>query len=74
MIDVAEGIAITRLVKLNYTLATEEAERVGVDHVAKMSNVGSGTESLGKISDILGIWSWSRVAGYFCRRRSLRFA
>ena len=47
VIDVADGAAVTRLVSLGYTLATEEAERIGVDHVAKMSNVGSGTESSG---------------------------
>lgn len=47
VIDVAEGEALTRLVNLPYTLATEEAERIGVDHVARLSNVGSGTESSG---------------------------
>ena len=29
--------ARTLLVKLPYTLATEEAERIGLDHVAKIS-------------------------------------
>ena len=47
VIDVTDGAAITRLVSLGYTLTTEEAERIGVDHVAKMSNVGSGKESSG---------------------------
>lgn len=32
-----------RLVQLSYTLATEEAERIGVDHVARVSNVESGS-------------------------------
>lgn len=34
-----------RLVQLSYTLATEEAERIGVDHVARVSNVESGSAS-----------------------------
>ncbi|CAK8678805.1 unnamed protein product [Clavelina lepadiformis] len=46
VIDVADGTAVTRLVALSYTLATEEAERIGVDHVARVSNVSSATESL----------------------------
>lgn len=33
-------------VKLAYTLATEEAERIGVDHVARMSSADSGESSL----------------------------
>ncbi|MGH0157993.1 UNVERIFIED_CONTAM: hypothetical protein FKN15_031699 [Acipenser sinensis] len=31
--------------ELTYTLATEEAERIGVDHVARMTNTGSGENS-----------------------------
>ena len=27
-------------VETHYTLATEEAERIGVDHVARLSNTG----------------------------------
>lgn len=42
VIDVGEGEAQMRLVELAYTLATEEAERIGVDHVARVSNVESG--------------------------------
>nr|CAB3232920.1 COP9 signalosome complex subunit 6 [Phallusia mammillata] len=45
VIDVADGNAVTRLVALNYTLATEEAERIGVDHIARVSNLESGTVS-----------------------------
>lgn len=46
VIDVGEE-AQMRLVQLPYTLATEEAERIGVDHVARVSNVESGpTRSL----------------------------
>ena len=34
--------------ELTYTLATEEAERIGVDHVARMTATGSGENSTGK--------------------------
>lgn len=33
-------------VPLTYTLATEEAERIGVDHVARMSSTDAGESSL----------------------------
>lgn len=33
--------------ELTYTLATEEAERIGVDHVARMTATGSGENSTG---------------------------
>ncbi|MGH0188411.1 UNVERIFIED_CONTAM: hypothetical protein FKN15_029494 [Acipenser sinensis] len=35
--------------ELTYTLATEEAERIGVDHVARMTNTGSGENSTGEV-------------------------
>lgn len=34
-------------VPLVYTLATEEAERIGVDHVARMSTNEAGENSVG---------------------------
>lgn len=34
-------------VPLTYILATEEAERIGVDHVARMSSNEAGENSLG---------------------------
>lgn len=34
--------------ELTYTLATEEAERIGVDHVARMTATGSGENSTGR--------------------------
>ena len=34
-------------VELTYTLATEEAERIGVDHVARMSTADSSDASMG---------------------------
>ena len=37
VIDLVNGVATMLLVELPYTLATEEAERIGVDHVARMS-------------------------------------
>ncbi|XP_016362951.1 COP9 signalosome complex subunit 6-like [Sinocyclocheilus anshuiensis] len=33
--------------ELPYTLATEEAERIGVDHVARMTAIGTGENSTG---------------------------
>lgn len=34
--------------ELTYTLATEEAERIGVDHVARMTATGTGENSTGR--------------------------
>lgn len=34
--------------ELTYTLATEEAERIGVDHVARMTATGTGENSTGQ--------------------------
>lgn len=34
--------------ELTYTLATEEAERIGVDHVARMTATGTGENSTGE--------------------------
>ncbi|KAB7496387.1 COP9 signalosome complex subunit 6 [Armadillidium nasatum] len=36
VVDVVEGAATLLLVELPYTLATEEAERIGIDHVARI--------------------------------------
>lgn len=36
-------------VPLTYTLATEEAERIGVDHVVRMSTSDIGDKSVGKL-------------------------
>lgn len=47
VIDLVGGGEATMLfVSLSYTLATEEAERIGVDHVARMSSTDSGESSL----------------------------
>jgi COP9 signalosome complex subunit 6 len=37
VIDIVAGEATMLFVPLTYTLATEEAERIGVDHVARMA-------------------------------------
>ena len=34
-------------VELSYTLATEEAERIGVDHVARVTSTDVTEESIG---------------------------
>lgn len=41
VIDLDDGNAVTRLLPLNYTLTTEEAERIGIDHVARATNAES---------------------------------
>ncbi|XP_063903079.1 COP9 signalosome complex subunit 6 [Zophobas morio] len=46
VIDLVGGEATMLFVNLAYTLATEEAERIGVDHVARMSSTDSGESSL----------------------------
>lgn len=38
--------------ELTYTLATEEAERIGVDHVARMTATGTGENSTGKLPSL----------------------
>uniref|UniRef100_A0A8C5MV23 COP9 signalosome complex subunit 6 n=1 Tax=Leptobrachium leishanense TaxID=445787 RepID=A0A8C5MV23_9ANUR len=48
VIDIVNGEATMLLAELPYTLATEEAERIGVDHVARMTATGSGENSTGK--------------------------
>lgn len=46
VIDLVDGEATMLFVPLTYTLATEEAERIGVDHVARMSSTEAGESSL----------------------------
>ena len=45
VIDLVNGAATMLFVELSYTLATEEAERIGVDHVARMATAGEASES-----------------------------
>jgi len=45
VIDLINGLATMLFVELQYTLATEEAERIGVDHVARMSTADTGESS-----------------------------
>ncbi|XP_054719989.1 COP9 signalosome complex subunit 6-like isoform X1 [Uloborus diversus] len=46
VIDLVHGEATMLFVELLYTLATEEAERIGLDHMARMSSNESGESSL----------------------------
>ncbi|CAG9771988.1 unnamed protein product [Ceutorhynchus assimilis] len=46
VIDLVSGEATMLFVPLTYTLATEEAERIGVDHVARMASMESNESSL----------------------------
>ncbi|XP_012272793.1 COP9 signalosome complex subunit 6 [Orussus abietinus] len=46
VIDLVAGEATMLFVPLTYTLATEEAERIGVDHVARMCSNDQGGSSL----------------------------
>lgn len=48
IIDIVQGDAQMLFVNLPYTLATEEAERIGVDHVVRMSTHENGGKSAGK--------------------------
>lgn len=45
VIDLVNGEATMLFVELQYTLATEEAERIGVDHVARVSVTDTGESS-----------------------------
>jgi COP9 signalosome complex subunit 6 len=45
VIDLINGEATMLLVELGYTLATEEAERIGVDHVARVSTTETSDNS-----------------------------
>ena len=47
VIDLVNGEATMLFVELSYTLATEEAERIGVDHVARMASGDSAESSQG---------------------------
>ena len=44
--------------ELTYTLATEEAERIGVDHVARMTATGTGENSTGKERSLVMFSPW----------------
>lgn len=51
VIDIVQGDATMLFVNLSYTLATEEAERIGVDHVVRTSTHEHGGKSAGKRLD-----------------------
>ena len=48
------------LVRLGYTLATEEAERVGVDHVARVAAHHTTHNSNGKLHITIAIRGFNR--------------
>lgn len=51
VIDIVAGEATMLFVPLTYTLATEEAERIGVDHVARMAQSNeTAVNSYGKLA------------------------
>jgi COP9 signalosome complex subunit 6 len=43
VIDIVEGKATMLFVEIPFTLATEDSERIGVDHVARVSTVAAST-------------------------------
>ena len=49
VIDLVDGEARMQFVELKYTIATEEAERIGVDHIARLSSVGTSEQSSGML-------------------------
>jgi COP9 signalosome complex subunit 6 len=49
IIDIVNGDTTMLFVQLPYVLATEEAERIGVDHVARMAAADNLDSSLGKV-------------------------
>jgi len=51
LIDIVKGEAKMLFVKLNYSLATEEAERIGLDHVAKITNSADTDSEVSKVSE-----------------------
>lgn len=48
VMDLVSGEATMLFIELTYTLATEEAERIGVDHVVRMCSNDSSESSLGE--------------------------
>jgi len=51
VIDVVEGKATMLFVELPFSLATEEAERIGVDHVARVSTVATAASGSADAAD-----------------------
>lgn len=55
VIDMVRGEACLQFVALTWTLATEEAERIGVDHVARISAANTGAESAGLLHSLFNL-------------------
>jgi len=51
VIDIVDGKATMLFVELPFSLATEEAERIGVDHVARVSTVGASSSGNADAAD-----------------------
>ena len=47
MIEIEEGATKVLYSPITYTLATEEAERIGMDHIARVSIAGAKESSAG---------------------------
>ena len=62
LIEIVEGKAKVLYSMVPYTLATEEAERIGVDHIARVSVSGSVHTSAG--SDIIS-FSFTSVFSFY---------
>lgn len=54
-------------VETHYTLATEEAERIGVDHVARLSNTGTVDASTGMFfyAFYLSLWLTNKFDAFW---------
>ena len=50
IIDIVGGEARMLFIKLTYELATEDSERIGLDHVARISSTNETTQS--KVSEM----------------------
>lgn len=55
VIDIVSGEARMLFVKLGYSLKTEEAERIGLDHVARITGLGAEDESQSKVAEHVSV-------------------
>ena len=57
LIEIMEGEPKILYTHVDYSLATEEAERIGVDHIAKSSVTGTSHTSAGECTGHAGVFS-----------------
>jgi hypothetical protein len=50
--EIIEGRSQILYTRVGYSLATEEAERIGVDHIARSSVTGTSHTSAGKLLEM----------------------